>query len=195
MGNKGDATREYIKEKAYTLFAEKGFKDVTMKDVCEVTGLSRGGLYRHFDSTAQIFEEIFLELTGKTEQDFAERIDAGENARQMLEDILEKYKEEIEEKERTLTLAIYEYSQAVNSEFLIELNRTSKVKWKEFIKYGVDQGEFVDVEIDAVVDLILYAYQGARMWSKILPVDRGVSRHIVDCIYGMLLEKGEKKEE
>ena len=58
MSARGDKTRKDIKEKAYRLFAEKGFKDVTMQDICERTGLSRGGLYRHYESTEQIFLEI-----------------------------------------------------------------------------------------------------------------------------------------
>ena len=44
MGTKGEKTKRFICENAFQLFAEKGFKDVTMKDICEKTGLSRGGL-------------------------------------------------------------------------------------------------------------------------------------------------------
>ena len=39
---KGERTRERILENAADLFAEKGYTAVTMKDVCEATGLSRG---------------------------------------------------------------------------------------------------------------------------------------------------------
>ena len=46
MGEKGERTREKIRCKAYGLFAEKGFQAVTMTDICERTGLNRGGLYR-----------------------------------------------------------------------------------------------------------------------------------------------------
>lgn len=55
MSAKGDKTKELICSEAYKLFAEKGFKEVTMKDICEKTGLSRGGLYRHYSSTEEIF--------------------------------------------------------------------------------------------------------------------------------------------
>lgn len=43
MSKKGSETKRLIKEQAYKLFAIRGFKDVTMKDICEITGLSRGG--------------------------------------------------------------------------------------------------------------------------------------------------------
>ena len=37
MGIKGDKTKQFIKQQAKVLFADKGFKNVTMKDICEVT--------------------------------------------------------------------------------------------------------------------------------------------------------------
>ncbi len=42
MNRKGMETRQHIKTKACQLFAKKGFKEVTMKDICDSTGLSRG---------------------------------------------------------------------------------------------------------------------------------------------------------
>ena len=42
MGEKAERTREKIRREAYQLFADRGFKEVTMTDVCEKTGLSRG---------------------------------------------------------------------------------------------------------------------------------------------------------
>ena len=43
MGKKGEDTKKFIREKAACLFAQKGYKNVTMKDICAITGLSRGG--------------------------------------------------------------------------------------------------------------------------------------------------------
>ena len=62
MNKRGKATKGMIKEKACLMFAEKGFKEVTMKDICEITGLSRGGLYCHYSSTSEIFKEITADM-------------------------------------------------------------------------------------------------------------------------------------
>lgn len=187
MPSKGDKTREFIKQAAYPLFVERGFKEVTMKDICETTGLSRGGLYRHFGSTAELFEEIWRGLVSNTEEDLEQRMREGHSARKMLRDILEVRKREMEEKDKSLTLSVCEYSHAVSSEMFIELNEKSKIMWGKMIRYGMERGEFAQVDVDAVVDMILYSYQGARMWSRILPVDKGVSKHLVDCIWNMLV--------
>ena len=47
MNKRGQETRKHIKKCACSLFAEKGFKQVTMKDICDAAKLSRGGLYCH----------------------------------------------------------------------------------------------------------------------------------------------------
>ena len=73
MNRRGTETRRLILKKSYPLFAEKGFKEVTMKDICECTGLSRGGLYRHYDSTSQIFAEILEELLKRQEMNFQKK--------------------------------------------------------------------------------------------------------------------------
>ncbi len=75
MSFKGDKTKQDIREKAYQLFAEKGFKDVTMKDICELTGLSRGGLYRHYESTGQIFLEIVNAFSNKQKNEVFSKIE------------------------------------------------------------------------------------------------------------------------
>ena len=55
MGEKSVQKKKYILETARRVFVEKGFKKVTMKDIVEACGISRGGLYLYFDSTSQIF--------------------------------------------------------------------------------------------------------------------------------------------
>lgn len=58
MSSKGDRSRESILQTARGLFAAKGFSAVTMQEICQGTGLSRGGLYRHYGSTEEIFAAI-----------------------------------------------------------------------------------------------------------------------------------------
>ena len=85
MGNKGEETKKMIREKACSLFAKKGFKNVTMKDICIETGLSRGGLYRHYDSTQQIFSEIIDRLMAAQDDEFSEKMGKGYSAARILD--------------------------------------------------------------------------------------------------------------
>ena len=61
MGRKGDRTKSNIAAAARKVFAQKGFARTTMQDICNASGMSRGGLYRHFDSTSAVFIYIINE--------------------------------------------------------------------------------------------------------------------------------------
>lgn len=51
-------SREHILETTYLLFMQNSFKAVTMKEIVEKTGLSKGAFYHYFTSKEQLFEEV-----------------------------------------------------------------------------------------------------------------------------------------
>ena len=141
MGKKGDETRRMIREKAAGLFAQRGFKNVTMNDICQATGLSRGGLYRHYDSTKQIFSEIVDELMQAQDNELSEKMKAEFPATQILDEILERYRQEMVDGEASLSVAIYEYysgSATDDRENLLSKQYEYSVEmWSAFISYGI----------------------------------------------------------
>ena len=50
-------TRDYILKKSFQLFLRKSYKEVTMKDIVNATGLSKGAFYHYFESKDIIYEE------------------------------------------------------------------------------------------------------------------------------------------
>jgi AcrR family transcriptional regulator len=184
MGSKGNKTKDRILEEAYHLFAEKGFKAVTMTDICEKTGLSRGGLYRYYSGTDQIFSDIISE-----EYVIADRIERKESAIRILEDMLEAIRYEIMDKELSLTLAIYEYANLGNQESFITISNKVKKRWISLIHYGMETGEFKKVSPEQIADLILYYYQGLRMWSRVIPFDKQEANHYVTTVRQLLLKE------
>ncbi len=183
MGEKGQKTKEMILNKSYKLFAQKGFKEVTMTDICEKTGLSRGGLYRHYSNTAEIFDEIL-----STEYVVEERINSGESAKSILDNMLLLIEEEIMEKELSLSLAIYEYANIGNEDFFIRINNRAKERWTTLIAYGIKTGEFNDVNIEQIVELILYYYQGLRMWSRVVRFNECTANNYSSAIRKILVK-------
>lgn len=167
----------------YTIDDAKWFvKAVTMTDICEKTGLSRGGLYRYYSGT----EEIFSEIISK-EYVISDRIERKESATKILEDMLEAIWLEIMEKELSLSLAIYEYANIGNEDFFVTVNDKAKRRWISLLQYGMDSGEFKNVDAQQVADLILYYYQGLRMWSRVVPFDKREADNYVNSIRQILL--------
>ena len=192
MATKGEKTRESILDASYALFAKKGFKQVTMKDVCEATNMSRGGLYSHFSGTDQLFEALLERMSKMSATDFEDAISKGSSAIKILEDALKLMEEEMKHPEESLSIAMYEYAETVNPHMMEQLNRTGEEKWEKLIRYGIDRGEFNNVDVAEMVNLILYSYQGIRMWSRIVPMKPGTFRSITENIKKQLI-KGDKK--
>lgn len=190
MGIKGEKTKQIILTEAYQLFAEKGFKDVTMKDICQRTGLSRGGLYRHYESTEQIFSEIVTILLDAQKDEFEEKIQNKMPAGEILEEVLKRYEEEMMDAGNSLSIAIYEFfsdpkiSKSDNS--ISQQYLRSKKMWVALIEYGIQTKEFQEVNAEAVYDLIVFSYQGVRMYSKLMAIDPEIPRNITGEIKRLL---------
>ena len=191
MGKKGEDTKKLIREKATCLFAQKGYKNVTMKDICAITGLSRGGLYRHYDSPQQIFSEIVDMLMNSQDNELSEKMAAGLPARQILEEILERYRMEMLDSSTSLSVAIYEFFSENFSDgqdnLLLRQYQYSVDMWSEFLSYGIKRGEFKKVDCKEVIDIIIFSYQGVRMYSTIIPLDEEIPLRIINHIKKTLL--------
>lgn len=192
MGKKGDETKQHIKEQAKILFSQKGFKVVTMKDICEVTGLSRGGLYRHYDGTDQIFAEIISEFLNVQNDIFSESMEKEIPASEILTVILNKYQLEMLDTKMSLSMAIYEYfssKEIANSENILSKRyELSFSSWDRLIKYGISRGEFKQVDVKGVFDLLLFSYQGVRMYSQLMPIQKETPIRITQQIKQLLLK-------
>ncbi|WP_394918955.1 TetR/AcrR family transcriptional regulator [uncultured Robinsoniella sp.] len=191
MNKRGNETRRLILNHSYALFAKKGFKEVTMKDICDCTGLSRGGLYRHYDSTKQIFAEILEELLKNQEDEFSEKITRNESAVSILESVLKRYQIEMLDSGNSLSIAIYEFYSLPQSDTapnaLLHQYLLSKEMWSRLIQYGIDRMEFRQVDIAAVFDMIVFSYQGVRMYSRLMPMDRDIPHRITEQVKALLL--------
>lgn len=185
MSQKGDKTKKMIIDVAKTLFAQKGFKDVSMSDICNETGLSRGGLYRHYSSTSEIFQEIITDSYS-----FDERIENKESAYTILISTLKFVEDEIMHSENSLSLAIYEYASVGNNrEIFLAIEDRAKKRWINLIDYGINTGEFCKVDSTAVAEMILYYYQGLRMWSRVVDIDEQYAINYKKNVLSLLKEE------
>lgn len=191
MNKRGQETRNHIKKCAGSLFAEKGFKQVTMKDICEAAQISRGGLYCHYESTRQIFQEILDDMTSRQDHEIDLKIRENLPAVTILDGVLDKYRQEMLDSGSSLSVAIYEYFSIPEiggqKNALYEQYLLSASTWKNLIQYGIDRQEFHEVDIAAVFDLIVFSYQGVRMYSKLMPVDEEIPFRIVKEIRNILV--------
>jgi TetR/AcrR family transcriptional repressor of nem operon len=62
---KGEQTRQEIIRKAAPIFNQRGYEGAALSELMQLTGLEKGGIYRHFDSKQQLASEAFDYAWGK----------------------------------------------------------------------------------------------------------------------------------
>lgn len=191
MSTRGDKTRQNICEKAYQLFSKRGYKDITMKDICEETGLSRGGLYRHYDSVEQIFLEIVNDFSVKQKDEISSKIAGNIPATTILNELLSRYACEMTDEKNSLSQAIYEFYSnpkiSKTNNTVVRQYELSKAAWVDLINYGISTKEFKEVNPEGVFNLVIFSYQGVRMYSKLMKIDEAISNEIICEIKRLLV--------
>ena len=192
MAKKREKTRESIIDASYTVFAQNGFNRITMKDICEATGLSRGGLYSHFDSTKAIFEALLERMNQKQQMDFFGEMEKGIPATIILENALQLMKDEMNRPEDSLSLAMYEYAGSVDGDMMEHFNQIGEMKWTALVEYGTEHGEVNQVDVKESVNVVLYVYQGVRMWSCVVKMQPETIDSITNHIRKQLIKEEQK---
>ena len=70
MSDKAERKKKLIRETAREVFIRKGFKDVTMKDIAQTAGISRGGLYLYYSSTEELLLDVLRIESAESDDTF-----------------------------------------------------------------------------------------------------------------------------
>ncbi len=180
MGEKSAQKRKYIVETARKVFAEKGFKRVTMKDIVEACDISRGGLYLYFDSTEALFLEVLRLEREEADDVFSDSIKEDATASDILMLFLKEQKKELLRKKDTLTQAIYEFyfeNKLSKKDNVLKQQFDSAVKViKMLIITGVESGEFACEDPEGTARNIMYVLEGLKISAQ----TRGITPDTVD---------------
>lgn len=180
MGEKSAQKRKYILETARKVFAEKGYKRVTMKDVVEACDISRGGLYLYFNSTEELFLEVLRMEREEADDVFSDSIKEDATASDILMLFLKEQKKELLRKKDTLTQAIYEFyfeNKLSKKDNVLKQQFDSAVKViKMLIVTGVENGEFACEDPEGTARNIMYVLEGLKISAQ----TRGISSDTVD---------------
>ena len=181
MGEKSVQKKKYILEKAREVFAEKGFKNVTMKDVVDACEISRGGLYLYFSSTEELFLAVLADDTSEDDEEAVVAALSGDaSAGDMLALFLKEQKKEILRKKNNLTVATYEYfslHKASSKDNPLKNQFDTAVRIVEkLIENGVENDEFYCENPLGCARNLMYVVEGLKIASKTI----GVSEEAID---------------
>ncbi len=135
--------REQLLAIAARLFAEKGFKNTTVRDIADAAGILSGSLYHHFDSKESMIDEILSTFQAALFGEYDEILASGEDARTKLERAVRVSFEAIDQHPHEV--AIYQNEADYLGTFdrfgyLAARNTQSRQVWVTLIEEGVRTG-------------------------------------------------------
>lgn len=195
MGEKSEQKRELILQCGREVFARKGFRSVTMKDIVEACEISRGGLYLYFGSTEEIFREIFLKELETQGEDVTEQLTKESTMSELLMLFLKEQKKIILRKKQDISIASYEYFFAnkpeKKSENLLR-NRfeTEVTVLEKILEEGTLRGEFYCENSMATAQHIMYALEGMKICAKTMGITESkVDQELLYILEGLMIEE------
>jgi TetR/AcrR family transcriptional regulator, cholesterol catabolism regulator len=155
---------------AAKLFAEKGFKNTTVRDIAEASGILSGSLYHHFDSKESMIDEVLStfqeELFGKYDEILA----SDEDARTKLERAVRVSFEAIDQHPHEVAIFQNEADYLggfARFGYLAERNAQSRNVWMTLLREGVQTGVLrTDLDVELTYRFIRDTIWVAVRWYR-----------------------------
>lgn len=192
MGEKSVQKRQFILETARKVFMEKGFKQVTMKDIVDACEISRGGLYLYFESTKEIFLEVLRMESQETDDTFA--ISENASSADILALFLKEQKKELLRKKNNLSIAVYEFffdNKVAKKDNIIRNQFEEAVGVIEkLIAAGVENGEFYCEDPLGAARNIMYVLEGLKVSAHTIGItEKAVDDELLYIMKGLVAEE------
>jgi AcrR family transcriptional regulator len=150
--------RDELLDLAAAMFAERGLRATTVRDIADSAGILSGSLYHHFKSKEQMVEEVLRDFLDWLFGRYREIVDTESDPLKRVEGLFMASFEAIEH--RHAQVVIYQdeakrLSSLPQFAFVDERNREQRTMWVDILKQGVAEGCFsADLDVDLVYRFI-----------------------------------------
>jgi AcrR family transcriptional regulator len=150
--------RDELLDLAATMFAQRGLRATTVRDIADSAGILSGSLYHHFKSKEQMVEEVLRDFLDWLFGRYQEIVDTEPNPLERLKGLFMTSFEAIEH--RHAQVVIYQdeakrLSSLPQFHFVEARNKEQRKLWIDLLNEGVEQGCFrPDIDVDVVYRFI-----------------------------------------
>ena len=155
---------------AGALFAERGFRNTTVRDIADAAGILSGSLYHHFDSKEAMVDELLDTFQQGLFATFEEIVSSDQSPRAKLEAVVRVSFEAIDQ--HRSEVAIFQNDASYLSGFerfgyLAERNERFERLWRGVLQEGVESGELrQDLDVDLVYRFLRDTVWVAVSWYR-----------------------------
>jgi AcrR family transcriptional regulator len=162
--------REELLAIAGRLFAERGFRNTTVRDIADAAGILSGSLYHHFDSKESIVHELLDTFQKQLFDRYDEIVASDLSPRQKLEAVVRASFDAIDRNHSEV--AIFQNDAAYLSgferfDYLLERNTRFRTLWTGLLRNAVDAGELrADLDVELVYRFVRDTVWVAVTWYR-----------------------------
>ena len=172
------------------LFAEKGFKNTTVRDIADASGIQSGSLYHHFDSKESMVDEILSSFQAELFGSYDEILTSTDDARTKLERAVRVSFEAIDRHRHEVAIFQNEADYLGGFDrfaYLAERNAQSRDVWITLLDDGVRSGVLrSDLDIELTYRFIRDTVWVAVRWYR--PGGTLTHEHVADQYLTILLD-------
>lgn len=170
MPAKSERTQKSIISAATKLFSEKGFFGVTMSDVCEATGLSRGGLYRYFSSIENLFAHVLEEEQRNAYAVLEQALERGLTGDVIFEGFLNNQKNNMFHPELSPAAAAQEFARSGPEGLALFTKRANSAVsiLSSMIENAQANGRFKEGDPRLLAEHVLFLLEGMRAHASLI---------------------------
>jgi AcrR family transcriptional regulator len=158
VAGQANSRRDELLELAAVMFAERGLRATTVRDIADGAGILSGSLYHHFASKEEMVDELLRGFLDWLFERYREIVDSEPNPLERLKGLFMTSFEAIEH--RHAQVVIYQdEAQRLSSQprfsYIEDLNKQQRQMWIDVINQGIKQGYFRrDLDVDLVYRFI-----------------------------------------
>ena len=187
-------TRNEILESAVQLFSKNNYHAVSMSEIAEGAGVSKGTLYWHFDSKKELFHEIALKGMNYFSKEFEKISNQDKNFEEKIKGIvhfvLKTFAEHI-----TILDVFRNNIELLNQDFKNEIEKKHRENVKivaEIIDEGIEEGLIKD-ENSEDISMMMLSILFTPQTKDLLHSNENVEKKI-DFIYDFIMNGISRKE-
>jgi AcrR family transcriptional regulator len=150
--------RDELLELAATMFAERGLRATTVRDIADSAGILSGSLYHHFSSKEEMVDELLRGFLDWLFSRYQEIVATEPNPLDRLKGLFMASFEAIED--RHAQVVIYQdeakrLSGHARFSYVEERNKEQRKMWVDVLNQGIEEGYFrPDLDVDLVYRFI-----------------------------------------
>jgi len=158
VAGQANSRRDELLDLAAVMFAERGLRATTVRDIADGAGILSGSLYHHFASKEEMVDELLRGFLDWLFARYQEIVEGDSNPLDRLKGLFMASFEAIEQ--RHAQVVIYQdEAQRLSSQprfaYIEDLNKQQRQMWIDVINQGVAEGYFrPDLDVDLVYRFI-----------------------------------------